>query len=206
MSAKEFLEPDARKRVAEAIAAVEQQTAAEVVVAVRKTSGHYRHTDYLLGSLCALVGLLVFLFHPAPFEEDLFPVAELALFLTGVALSVAISPLRRLLTSGSLRSSNVATAGRAAFYELGIGRTRQRTGILVYVSLFEREALVLADSGVEPEKLGEGWSEAVRMIEASVREGGMAQLLAGLGRLGAPLGKALPRAADDVNELPDEVR
>ena len=56
------------------------------------------------------------------------------------------------------------TAARAAFVDQGISRTRGRTGILVFVSLFEREVEVVADVGVDPVLLGEDWTRAVAAL------------------------------------------
>jgi putative membrane protein len=206
MSAKDFLAPAAKTRVSEVIEAVELQTAAEVVVAVRKVSGHYRHADYLLGAMLAMVGLLLFLFHPEPFDEDLFPLAEILLFLTGMALSAGLAPLRRLLTARQLLESNARTAAHAAFYEMGVSRTAGRTGVLVCVSLFERQVEVVPDIGVDLGKLDASWGEALRALQEGVRGGDLPRFLDGLKRTGEPLGKLLPRSADDVNELSNEVR
>jgi len=206
MSASEFLAPAAKQRVTQAIAVVEGQTAAEVVVTVRKVSGHYRHTDYLLGALLALGGLLYFLFSPEPFDEDLFPVAEVFFFVTGVALSAGIAPLRRLLTAPSLVERSVKMAAHSAFYELGVSRTSGRTGILVYVSLFERRVEVVTDIGVVADKLDVAWGESGRMMQAALVDGDVKCFAAALETMGPPLGRALPRSADDVNELSDEVR
>jgi putative membrane protein len=206
MSARDFLDPAAKQKVSEAIEAIELQTAAEVVVAVRKVSGHYRHSDYLLGSLLALVGLLVFLFHPEPFDEDLFPLAEALLFVTGVTFSAGIDPLRRVLTSRKLREANVKMAAHAAFYEMGVSRTTGRTGVLVYVSLLERCVEVAVDIGVDTASLDGAWKEALKAMQAGVEQGNFPRFLDGLLRMGPPLGKQLPRSADDVNELSNEVR
>lgn len=206
MSIRSFLDPEAKTRVTRAIETVEGQTAAEIVVTVRKTSGHYRHGDYLLGVLLAFAALLVFLFHPEPFEEHLFPVAELGLFIAGVALSTSLAPLRRLLVSSSLRDRNAQTCASAAFHDMGIDRTRGRTGILIYVSLFERRAVVVADSGVPADKMGDPWKTAAASLEEAVRQGSVDAFIKNLEALASPLARALPRAADDVNELSDEVR
>jgi putative membrane protein len=206
MSVSDFLQPAAKEQVTRVIEGVEGQTAAELVVAVRKISGHYRHTDYLVGALGALAGLLVFLFHPAPFDEDLFPAAEVALFLAGAALSASVDPLRRALTSAKLRETNVKTAATAALHEMGITRTQGRTGVLVFVSLFERQVEVVTDIGVDAKQLDGAWGEALRALQEAVEGGDLAAFVGALSRLGAPLGKLLPRAHDDVNELSDEVR
>lgn len=206
MSARDFLEASAKQKVTQAIEAIEAQTSAEVVVAVRKSSGIYRHADYLVGALFALAGLLVFLFHPAPFDEDLFPLAEVAFFLTGAALCAIIAPFRRLVAGRTLREKNAKVAAQAAFYEMGISRTKDRTGILVFVALFERRAEIVPDIGVDVSGLDADWGAATQALQGAVEQGSLEQFLEGLKRMGPSLGKLLPRSADDVNELSDEVR
>ncbi|MCS6902425.1 MAG: hypothetical protein RMJ98_22530, partial [Myxococcales bacterium] len=154
----------------------------------------------------ALVGLLVFLFHPQPFDEDLFPLAEVLLFLTGVTVSAGLDPLRRILTPRKLREENVKTAAHAAFYEMGVSRTRGRTGVLVYVSLLEKRVEVAADIGVDTASLDSAWSEALKSMQEGVEQGNFSRFLDGLQRMAPPLSKQLPRTADDVNELSNEVR
>ncbi len=84
-----------------------------------------------------------------------------------------------------------------------IHATTGRTGILIYVSLFERAVEVVPDVGVDPRKLGADFGAAVLEIASAVRGDGLSQLERGLAQLGTPLSRGLPRAADDVNELPD---
>lgn len=207
MSARTFFATDAKAKVALAIAEVEAQTSAEVVVALRPSSGHYRHTDYLVGFALAAGALLVFLFHPQPFETNTFPLEFAASFVIGTLASAHLPPLRRLLTSPRLMAEGVRTAARAAFVELGVGRTAGRTGVLVFVSMFERRVEVVADSGVSEEALGEAWRDArARLAAAVARDPDLDRFLAALRAVGPILGGALPHAADDVNELSDEVR
>ena len=115
MSAKTFFTDAARKSVTSAIAAIEQRTSAEIVVTLRAASGHYRHTDYLVGLAVTFAGLCFFLFYPADFRIDFFPLEALVLFALGAATSAFLPPLRRLLSSRALMQRNVLTAARAAF-------------------------------------------------------------------------------------------
>src|SRR5262245_51216139 len=130
MSHARFTDKTARADVAAAIREVEAVTSAEVVVAVRPRSGHYRHTDYLVGFVFAFAALLVFLFDSHEFAIDWMPLDTLVAFALGAVLSGNVPPLRRLLTSNKLMASNVHTASRATFVDLGITRTSARTGIL----------------------------------------------------------------------------
>jgi putative membrane protein len=200
-----FTDKAARAEVASAIRAVESATSAEVVVAVRARSGHYRHTDYLVGFAFSFVALLFFLFDPHEFEIDWMPVDTLVAFALGTLLSVGFSPLRRVLTSRKLMRENVRTAARATFVDLKIAKTSGRTGILVFVSSFERRVEVVPDIGVDPVVLGPGFERAVSELDLALRRrASFVSFVEALRALGPILGRALPRTADDVNELPDE--
>jgi putative membrane protein len=201
-----FTGQTAKAEVAAAIRAIESATSAEVVVAVRPASGHYRHTDYLVGFAFAFAALIVFLFDPEhEFSLEWMPVDTLIAFAIGTVLSAGLSPVRRLLTSRKLMRSNARTASRGAFVDLGISRTSGRTGILVFVSTFERCIEVVPDIGVDMSVLGPGFADAVARLDAAVRRGpDFSKFVEALRLLGPVLAQALPRGADDVNELPDE--
>jgi putative membrane protein len=205
MGSVTFADKAAKAEVAAAIRAIESATSAEVVVAVRARSGHYRHTDYLVGFALSFAALLVFLFDSHEFEIDWMPVDTLVAFALGTLLSAGVPPLRRFFTSRKLMRANVATAARAAFVELKIARTSGRSGILVFVSKFERRVEVVPDIGVDPVVLGPAFADAVDALDAALRSrASFPKFLDALRSLGPVLGKALPRLEGDVNELPDE--
>jgi putative membrane protein len=207
VSVKTFFGETASSRVASAIRDVEQGTCAEVVVAVRPSSGHYRHVDYLVGALLAFTSLLVFLFHPEPFRVDVFPAEALVLFALGAFGSAWLPPVRRLLASQRLLADNVRTAARAAFVELGVGTTAARTGLLVYVSTLERRVEVVPDIGVARVAKGSAWDGALARLADSVeRDPDLGRFVEALKAMGLVLEGVLPAREGDVNELPDEVR
>jgi len=199
--------PDAQERVAAVVAEIEAKSSAELVVRLRERSGHYRHTDYLVGLAFGMASLVVFLFYPARFPLRPYPIVFALVFGAGALLSGWFPALQRALTSRALLLENVRTAARAAFVDDGVSRTRGRTGILVYVSVFERRVELVHDVGVDEGALGEAYAAARRALEGVLAEslevGGFE---AALRRLGPPLAAALPRAEDDVNELEDGVR
>jgi putative membrane protein len=207
MSARTFFTADAKARVAGASAVIEKHTSAEVVVSVRDVSGHYRDTDYLFGFLVATAVLCMFLFHPAEFSNDLFPVESVVSFALGAAACANLPPLRRLLTSRRRMARDVATAAGAAFAELGIDHTHRRRGILVFVSMFERRVAVVVDAGVDEAALGVPWREGLARLEQAVAQRThVDRFIDALSALGPILKAALPRGEGDENELPDEVR
>lgn len=201
-----FYSSDARSKVKDAIQEIERQTSAEVVVSVRRLSGRYRDIDLAVGAVVAFAALLVLLFHDTEFATEMMPVDVLVSFAIGAVVTAHLDPLRRLLARRSRLTHEASRAARAAFVELGIGRTTERMGILVFVSLFEREVVVVPDVGLNPKMLGKPWAEAQLRLEGTLREGvDFAGFLAALKAIGPVLGAAIPHTAGKVNELPDEV-
>jgi putative membrane protein len=206
LAERTFFEDATRKRVTAAIKAIEAQTSAEVVVAVRNASASYRDVDYLFGFVTSLVALGVLLFHPYPFAIEGMPLEVIAAFTLGTLVCAKAHPLRRALTSRKRRHAACLEAARAKFVELGIARTRDRNGILIVVSLFERRATLVADVGIDAARLGVEWGERVNALKASLEHGASVdRFLEALDALRPLLSAAMPRRPDDVNELSDEV-
>jgi putative membrane protein len=202
----DFFRDEAKQSTARSVKLVEAQTAAEVVVAVRRRSGDYRVDAYHCGVLVA--GLVVLYLLVAP---QIFTIGDIALdaalgFGVGFALALNVSPLLRLLAREATLARNVESAAKVAFFELGISRTSGRNGLLVFVSTFEQRALVLTDHGIDPAALGSQWTEACAALSSAVKRRELPAFESALESLGPILGAVMPRSSDDVNELPDEVR
>jgi len=205
MSTRDFFLPESRKRVGRAVEAIESGTSAEVVVTVRRRAGHYRQTDLYAGAGLALAMLAFLLFDEHVYEVAWMPVNVVVAFVVGAFVTANAPALRRALTSPRLIADSVRTAGRAAFYDLGISRTKGRTGVLVFVAMFERKVELVVDVAVHPDELGSEWRAAVAALEAAVRgRPDFDAFLVALESLRAPLARALPIQPDDVNELPNE--
>jgi putative membrane protein len=206
VATKDWLSDTTRGLVRERIAAIERRTGAELVVTVGLVSGHYRHADMAFGAIASLAMLLFYLLYPEPLADDASVAMVVGAFPLGVYFCAAVAPLRRWLTSRRLRTENVRREARARFVDQGITRTRTRIGVLVYVSLFEQTAEVVADFGIPKAELGADWMRATEAVATSVRSrSGVVAFLEALDELGSLLQRAVPRESDDVNELPDEV-
>jgi putative membrane protein len=114
-----------------------------------------------------------------------------------------ITPLKRVLVPRRRMVERALVAARSHFVEQGISVTRDRSGILVYVSLLERTACVVADVGIDQSKLGEAWIKKLAELEGAVRREDPAAFAATLKELGPILEGPYPVREDDVNELPD---
>ena len=122
------------------------------------------------------------------------------------ALGIGLSPLVRLLTPGSWQSAMVRRAGEAQFVALGLTHTRDRTGVLLYVSLAQRRAEVLADRGIYDKAPAQVWDEVVGLLVAGLKRGAAADgFVDAVTKTGEILAAYLPPRGDDRNELPDRV-
>jgi putative membrane protein len=204
--ARAFLTDATKQALTGAVRKVEAASSAELVIAVRPRSGIYLHADLLAGLAAALAALVFLLYSPWTFPLAWFIVDPLLAAVAGALLSVRFPVLRRLLTPAKTRRRQVETAARALFVEKRIHRTTGRTGILLYVSLLEREAVLVPDLGVEECAASDGWKLAVAGIENAVRRGGDgAEVAARIEDLVPVLSPALVHCDDDVDELADEV-
>jgi putative membrane protein len=197
---------DDKRRLADAIRGIEEKSRAEVVLAMRARSGSYERGPALAAGAACSATLSFLLFSPWEFSLATIAVAPLAAAaLTGL-LSSSIPWLSRLLSRRDTRRRSVESAARATFVERGVSRTRERTGILVYVSCLEREVSVVPDKGVTDVIPPDAWAHALSALKQAVASNaGPGALAAAFAPLGALLARELPVRGDDVDELPDTV-
>lgn len=201
-----WLDAAGKDALLEAVRAVEVRSCAELVVVVRARSAGYRQADLVLGALAAYATLGFMLFSPWPFGLAWIFVDPAVVGLLAALATAHVAPLRRVLTPAAQRRAAVRAAACGVFFEKGVGHTRGRTGILVYLSQLERMAEVLADRGVLAAVDPKAWAEAVGGVDAAMaRAEGSVAVARRIEALAAILGPCLPRSGDDVNELADEV-
>lgn len=118
-----------------------------------------------------------------------------------------VAPLRRLLVPAELLERRVGLRAASAFVEEEVFATRDRTGILLFVALFEHRVLVLADAGIHAEVAPEEWQGIAADTAAGIKAGRPGRALAdAVTRCGELLARRVERRRDDVDELSDEVR
>jgi len=198
-----FFTDDAKKAITQAVKAVELKSSAEIVVTVRMRSDDYRDIDLRAGAVSALVTIFTLVFHPAELWDDLIPVGVLLAFVATAILVGKIPALKRTLVPRRRMVDRALQCARAHFVEQGVSRTRDRSGILVYVSLLERVACVVPDIGIDESKLGEGWIHKLRALEMAVQKEDPQAFAAALAEIGPVLEGPYPVRPDDINELPD---
>jgi putative membrane protein len=206
LSEADFFKPETQQATAGCVRSLEARTSAEVVVTVRRKSGDYRPAAYHFAlGLSALVTLYLLL-TPEIYSVEAIALEAALSFGLGLLLAMNLGALLRRLVRGRTLEQQVQNAAKVAFFELGISRTAARTGILVFVSTFERRSVVLTDSGIDVAALGSEWPRACAALGTAVAKRDTTAFQHALEALGPILAARLPRSADDVNELADEVR
>lgn len=200
MAVEDFFSDDGKATVTRAVRDAEARTSAEVVVAVRRRSAAYVEVEAFAALGVGMVALLYVVLSPRPISTVAIPVPVVFGAAFGALLVRWLSPLKRALVPAARRLASVSLAARAAFVELGVGRTAGHTGVLVFVSAFERTVQLVGDVGVDAALLDGSHAGLARAVE----RWDVAAFADAVRAIGPALAAALPRAPDDTNELPDE--
>ena len=206
-----------RRRVEQAVAEAESRTAAEIVPVVASASGRYDRAEDVVGLWLGLIATsLTWLLLPRtapdpgswagrpPWIDWLLLVAAMLFgFIAGVILASYAWLLRRLFTPKRQMRDEVGAAARRAFFDARVHHTTGRTGLLIYVSLYEHVAVILADQ-IVLEILGQpALDELCARLTADLRRDGdlTAALVTVITDAGQRLAPVLPAASDDHNEI-----
>ncbi|MES2056228.1 MAG: hypothetical protein V4564_09840 [Pseudomonadota bacterium] len=210
--------------VTAAVARAEQGTDGEIVTIVTERSDLYRDValHYAMAAMLLLVAIVAL--NPAAIESKIawwsngwtsepdlrslffaLLIGEALLFLV-VRYALAWTPLRLALTPKATRSRRVRRRAVQYFKVGAERRTEARVGILLYLSLDERIAEIVADEAIHKVVPPERWGDAMAALVDKVRVGepgqGMAAAVAAIGTIVA---EHFPKTEGDRNELPDRL-
>lgn len=199
-----FLDDAAHAAFKEAVEDIESASAVEVVVAMRRRSAGYLHANLIVGAVVAFGSLAVMLF--ADYSFGLWSILFDPFIVGAIAGGIVeVLPVaKRMLTPPSVRRRHVEHAARATFIDRGVHNTSDRSGLLVYISWVERQIALVADSGLEQTFTPEALRAAEAALTAAMSSSGVA-VAKQLAMLRDAFGAAMPRRADDINELPDTI-
>ena len=111
---------------------------------------------------------------------------------------------KRWFLFGHEMDTEVQNAAFAAFFTEQLYKTKDANGILIFISLLEHRAWVIADSGINERIPHEQWEVAVDVITNGIREQKQCQALCeAIGLISDILEKEFPIQDGDMNELHD---
>ncbi|MGO4388278.1 TPM domain-containing protein [Microvirga sp. 2YAF29] len=199
-----MLSMDDQARLANVIRDVEDDTSGEIVVVLAKQADTYR-------AIPLLWALLIALALPWPLIElTNLSASRIFMIQLGVALasSLALSlpQLRYQLVPRSIKRAQAHEAASREFIRRGLTRTRDKTGVLIYVALAEHHAEILADTGIADRVGPDVWVEIIEKLTMAIKAGSMADGLAeAIRRAGAILAEHAPPRFEDEDELPNKI-
>jgi len=217
------LTADEHRLVADAVTRAEEGTDGEIVTIVSQRSDQYHDAALHYAFVAALAVIALAATSPSTFEAKfgwfsndwgtpdpraiLFSVlvAEVMVFLI-VRYALAWAPLRMALTPKATRARRVRRRAIQYFKVGAERRTEARVGILLYLSLDERMAEIVADEAIHHAVPAERWGDAMAALVDEVRVGRPAHgMAAAVAQIGAILSENFPKTETDRNELPDRL-
>jgi len=105
-----------------------------------------------------------------------------------------------------LRRSDPLRRAHDVFHHLGMERTAQRSGVLIYLAVDDRKLAIIGDAGIHTQVGDDYWNGVRDRMVAGLRAGAaLRAILEAVDEVGRVLAEHFPRRPDDVNELSDEV-
>ncbi|NTW55088.1 MAG: hypothetical protein HGB15_10125 [Chlorobaculum sp.] len=199
-----FLTAAERLVIEKTVKQAEATTSGEIVVMAVGASSHYpsaiMSASGTISLLFAIIGALLLR------NENMW--MFLALFaLCFIAAHEAVKripALKRPFVNRKEIAEEVEEAAIRAFYLRKVHETRDRTGILIYISLFEHSVRVLADSGIDAKVGKQAWEEVVATIIKGIGEKRQGEAICkAVEHCGKLLSQHFPRRSDDRNEIDD---
>jgi putative membrane protein len=200
-----FLTHSEKERLRDAIRAAEARTHGEIVTVIARTSGDYFYYPTLWAALIAITSpalLLALPVSPGPLGIVELQLVVFVLFAAGLRWP----PIKMHLVPRAVQRLHASRRARDQFHAQGLHRTRERSGVLLFVSVAERYVEVIADEGIH-QRVPEGtWNELVRDFTARVKARQIGEgFIESVTAIGNHLRTHFPAEAGNPNELPDHL-
>lgn len=206
MKADTFFTPEEKENIARTIGEVEKKTSGEVAVMVVDASDSYPESPILSGILIG--GLVALLVTDLVFDDSLWiflPLATVFSFVFGWGANT-LPMVKRFFIPKTRLEEEVRQRAVQAFYDKGLYKTIDNTGVLFFISLLEHRAWILADTGIYTKISQEILQEFAVDIATGIKEDRAAEALCRqITKVGEVLAEHFPIKEDDINELPNQV-
>jgi putative membrane protein len=198
------ISPQDRQRVSTAIHAAEAKTSGEIVCVLAQASSDATALPILIAALVALaLPWAMVAFTAMPVNAILL--LQVAVFVV-LAVLLCLPRVRIALVPRAARRAKAHRAAMEQFMIRGVSRKKDRTGILIFVSLAERYARIVADEGIAARVPQSEWQGAVDALVAHMRRGRIDEgFIAAIERCGKVLEQHFPQSQTSRDELPDRI-
>jgi putative membrane protein len=199
-----LISADDQQRIADAIAAAERATSGEIVAVVAESSGSYLSAAFLWAGIAALAVPLP-LIHWTWWPIQTIYIVQIAVFAL-LALIFSYRPLRLSLTPRSVRHGLAHRRALEQFLAQNLHTTVGRTGVLIFVSVAERYAEIVADAEINRHVAVETWTAIVRHLTTHIGDGQAATgFLHTIQTVGQLLAEHFPPGSERRDTLPNHL-
>jgi len=195
-----------RSGITEAIRNAEARSSGEIFCVLAQRASYYTLVPLAWAAALALLVPLPLIYLTA-WPASVIYVLQLIAF---VAATIVLSrrSLRFRIVPKRARHERAHATAMRQFWAQGMHNTQARTGVLIFVSLAERYAEIIADAGINEKVTPEVWNEAVEALTDAIRQGHIGDgLVAAIERCGAVLAQhfPLPPGTHNPDELPNHL-
>ena len=193
-----------KARIAEAIGTAELKTAGEIFCVIAHSSSSYRLVPVAWAALIALAMPLPLIYLTNWPAGRIYLLQLLGFIISGTILS--LPALRFRIVPKRAMHDRAHVEAMRQFLAQGIHLTEHRTGVLIFVSVGEHHAEIVADSGINAKVTPEVWQDAVNATVEAIKHGHPADgLIAAVERCGTVLAEHFPPGTINRDELSNKV-
>jgi len=194
-----------KKLIKEAITKSESKTSGEILPVILSKSDFYPAAHFRLAIVIGILFSIVF-YYSYDFNDPISLLwVQLPGMITGYALAF-IPFLKRLFTTKHEMNEEVHQRAIEVYFENKVSMTRDRTGIMIFVSLLERKVEVLADCGINNKVEKNYWDELVSSLLLKIASGKLVDgMVSSIESCGKSLEESFPIKSDDTNEIANDL-
>lgn len=199
-----FFSENDKTRISAAIRDAESKTSGEIVAVVATQSDSYIYAPFLAGAIAALLTPWILMTFTWSSAIEIY-LTQLCVF---VLISAVFSPpkMRMQLVPRSVRRRHTSRRAAEQFLSHNLHATAGRTGVLIFVSIAERHAEIVADSAINQKVPHGTWQNTVDRLVRDIGSGRAADgFVAAISEVGRHLAEQFPPGKLNPNEIPDHL-
>lgn len=210
-----------KEQISKAVTEAEKSTSGEIAVVVAKQSCDYAVYELTFAVIVGLISMILGLVYYSKIDKMIMDMiwSNSTIITTSVIglgsfvimiifyFLANIPMIDRLIIPKSIKDQKVHEKAQLSFLNYEVSKTKERTGILIFISKLERRVEILADIGIAEIYPNDSWQKQVDRIIAGIKDKHFADELAKvILDLGKVLVKNFPAHEVNINELPNKVR
>jgi putative membrane protein len=206
---KKFLTDEQIKKITSAVIKAEQNTSGEIVPMIVGRSSTIGHLPTYIAFVLFSIFLVTLIEWPPQWMDRWFGLPLIGIFILCWVIGLLLSQVtfvQRWLIPNNDEETQVWNRARSEWAFNHMQKTQLRTGILLFVSVMERKAVILADEGIAKHYPESTWKEVINLLSAHLKKGEWVDgFEKSIQRCGEILSAHLPASASNVNEISDRI-